>query len=309
MFLSTRDARKGIHRLSGSVAVVTGAAGGIGRALSLQLREKGCQLALVDIDARGLEQFASELRGADVGPRVTTHEGNVADAQRMQQISTEVIQAHGAVHVLVNSAGVAYEAPFPQTSLEDWRHVVDANFWSVVVACRTFLPHLAKVERGHIVNLSSLFGIIAMPGQTAYCATKFAVRGFSEALHEELRATSVGVTVVHPGAVATNIMRSARGDDPELLRRLAEWYERNAIPPERAAAQIVRAIERGTPRLVITAEAKVADILKRLLPVSGNSLFVDAVIRGLGVSDMRAKRMRQWNETMVGAVDGKPGPQ
>jgi short-subunit dehydrogenase len=221
----------------------------------------------------------------------------------MRALARDVADAHAAVHLLINNAGVAYEAAFPQTSLEDWDHVLDANLWGVIHGCHFFMPYLARSGRAHIVNVSSLFGVVAMPGQTAYCATKFAVRGLSEALQEELRGTSVGLTVVYPGAVATNIMRRARGDDAELLQRLSRWYEQHAISPAQAAAQIIRAAEQGSPRLVITAAAVLADVLKRLMPVVGNKLFVDAVIRALGVSDMRAKRIKQWNETTAA-----PGP-
>jgi NAD(P)-dependent dehydrogenase (short-subunit alcohol dehydrogenase family) len=293
--------RKGIRPLAGKVAVVTGAASGIGRALAFGLWEKGCQLALVDLDADGLAGLRCELAESDSRRPLTTHVTNVADRERMRDLAREVHDAHGAVHLLINNAGVAYEAAFPQTSLEDWDHVLDANLWGVVHGCHFFMPYLARSERAHIVNLSSLFGVVAMPGQTAYCATKFAVRGLSEALQEELRATPVGLTVVYPGAVATNMMRRARGDDAELLDRLSRWYELHAIPSERAAARIIRAVERGTPRLVMTAEAVLADVLKRLMPVFGNKLFVDAVNRVLGVSDMRAKRIRQWNETTASA--------
>jgi NAD(P)-dependent dehydrogenase (short-subunit alcohol dehydrogenase family) len=230
---------------------------------------------------------------------VTTHVVNVGDRVRMRELAREVAEAHRAVHLLVNNAGIAHEAPFPQTTLDDWDRIVGVHLWGVVYGCHFFLPHLAKVERSHIVNLSSLLGIVAMPGQSAYSTTKFAVRGFSEALAEELRATSIGLTAVYPGAVATNIMRSAQGDDPELLQRLARWYERNALAPERVAARIIRAVEKGTPRLLITPEAFLGDFLKRLMPVTGNKLMVDAVIRAIGVSDMRGKRSKRWRETMV----------
>jgi NAD(P)-dependent dehydrogenase (short-subunit alcohol dehydrogenase family) len=292
--------RKGIRQLSGKVAVVTGAASGIGRALALGLWEKGCHLALVDLDQDGLAALQLQLDESGRHQTLTTHVANVGDRERMRELAREVARAHGAVHLLINNAGIGYEAAFPQTSLADWDRIVDANLWGVVHGCHFFMPHLAKVSRGHIVNLSSLFGIVAMAGQSAYCTTKFAVRGLSESLAEELRATTVGLTVVHPGAVATNVMKRARGDDPELLRRLVRWYERNAVSPERVAAQIIRAVEKGTPRLLITPEAVFGDVLKRLMPVAGNKLFVDAVIRVLRVGDMRAKRITQWRETMVG---------
>ena len=296
-------ARKGIRDLKGKVAVVTGAANGIGRALALGLWSKGCHLALVDVDHDGLTRLHGLLTESRRDQIATTHVANVGDQARMGELAREVMAAHGAVHLLINNAGIGHEAAFPHTSLGDWERIVDVNLWGVIYGCHFFMPHLAKVDRGHIVNLSSLFGIVAMPGQSAYCATKFAVRGLSESLWEELRATSVGLTVVHPGAVATAIMKRAKGDDAELLQRVSRWYEGHAISPERAAAQIIRAIEKGTPRLVITPEAAFADVLKRLMPVTGNRLFSDLVIRVLGVEDMRAKRIAQWRETMMKAKD------
>ena len=297
-FPSSRATRKGIRQLTGKVAVVTGAASGIGRALALELWAKGCHLALVDLDQDGLASLHRSLSASNPDQLATTHLANVGDKARMADLAGEVVAAHGAVHVLINNAGVGHEAAFPQTSLDDWERIVGVNLWGVIYGCHFFLPHLAKVECGHIVNISSLFGIVAMPGQTAYCTTKFAVRGLSESLWEELRATSVGLTVVHPAAVSTNIMKRARGDDPELMQRLCRWFEQNAISPERAAAQIIRAIETGRPRLLITPEAAFGDFLKRLMPVAGNKLFGDAVIRVIGVEDMRAKRIAQWRETM-----------
>jgi NAD(P)-dependent dehydrogenase (short-subunit alcohol dehydrogenase family) len=290
---------KGIRQLRGKVAVVTGASSGIGHALALGLWARGCHLALVDLDADGLARTAHKLRESGRQQTVTTHVANVGDRVRMQEMAGEVVAAHGAVHVLINNAGIAHEAAFPQTSLDQWDRIMEANVWGVIHGCHFFMPHLAKADRAHIVNMSSLLGIVAMAGQSAYSTSKFAVRGLSESLWEELRATSVGLTVVHPGGVATNIMNRAQGDDPELLQRLSRWYERHALPPERAAAKIIRAIERGAPRLLITREARFGDLLKRLMPVLGNKLFGDLVIKGLGVGDMRAKRLAQWRTTMV----------
>jgi len=300
---STTARRKGIRDLKGNVAVITGAASGIGRALTLGLWEKGCHVALVDLDQDGLARLQLSLIASGRHQVATTHAANVGDKRRMQELAGEVVAAHGAVHVLINNAGIGHEAAFPQTSLDDWERIIDVNLWGVIYGCHFFMPHLAKVDRAHIVNVSSVFGIIAMPGQSAYSATKFAVRGLSESLWEELRATSVGLTVVHPAAVATDIMKRAKGDDPELLQRVSRWYERHAISPERAAAQIIRAIETGTPRLLITREAWLGDLMKRLMPVAGNKLFSDLVIRVIGVEDMRAKRIAQWRETMMKAKD------
>lgn len=298
-FPFSRTPRKGIRDLRGKVAVVTGAANGIGRALAVGLGAKGCRLALVDVDGDRLAQLAAELRGTGHDATVSTHLADVGDRERMRALADEVAAAHGAVHLLVNNAGVSYEAAFPQTRLEEWDRIVGVNLWGVVHGCHFFMRHLAKAERAHIVNVSSLLGIVAMPGQSAYSATKFAVRGLSEALWEELRPTSVGLTVVHPGAVATGILRRSGGDDPELIRRLDRWYERHAVPADRVSARIIRAIERGTPRVLIAPETTLADLVKRLMPVRGNRLIGDIAIRTLGVEDMRARRLAQWRETMV----------
>lgn len=299
-FAFWRSAPKVIPRLPGRVAVVTGAAHGIGRALAIGLRERGCHLALVDVDAEGLTHVASSLAASRHDQRVTLHVADVSDRVRMRELAQEVASAHGVVDVLINSAGIAHEAAFPQTSLEEWDRIIAVNLLGVIHGCHFFLPYLARADRGHIVNLSSLLGVVAMPGQCAYTATKFGVRGFSEALQEELRMTSVGLTLVHPGAVATGIMLRARGDDPDLLRRIDGWYERNALRPDRVAERIIRAIERGTPRLLIGADAVFGDVLKRLLPVAGNALFVNVAIRMLGVEYMRARRLAQWRRTMLG---------
>ncbi len=212
-----RRQRKGIPGLCGKIAVVTGAASGIGRALAMSLRAKGCHLALFDLDRDGLSRLQRELEESHSPAAITTHVGDVSDRSRMRTLAREVGEAHGNVHLLINNAGISHEAAFPQTSLDDWDRMMGVNLWGVIHGCHFFMPYLAKAERAHIVNISSLLGIVAMPGQSAYCTTKFAVRGFAEALWEELRATSIGLTVVHPGAVATNIMKAARGDDPDLL--------------------------------------------------------------------------------------------
>lgn len=294
---------RGIRNLSGKLAVVTGAASGIGRALALGLWKKGCRLALVDVDHAGLARLRLELGASGDVRGVTTHSVDVGDRERMRQLAGEVVDAHGAVHVLINNAGIAHEGMFPETSLDDWERIIDVNLWGVIHGCHYFMPHLAKVERGHIVNLSSLFGIIGMGSQSAYCTSKFAVRGLSESLWEELRGTSVGLTLVHPGAVATNMIKRSLGDDRELLQRVNRWYERRAMAPERAVAKIIRAIEHGTPRLLIGPEVPFGDLLKRLMPVTGNRLIVDAVIRTIGLEDVRDKRTTQWRERMVAARD------
>jgi short-subunit dehydrogenase len=296
--------RKGIRHLNGKVVVVTGAANGIGRALALQLWAKGCDLALIDLDVDALTGLQRELRETGCDQTITAHAADVGNRARMREVCSELAAVHGTVHVLINSAGIAHEAAFAQTSLDAWDRIVGANLWGVIHACHFLMPYLAKADRAQIVNISSMLGIVAMPGQTGYGTTKFAVRGFSEALAEELRATSVGLTLVYPGAVATSITKRGGGDDPELIEHITRWYDRNAMPPERVAARIIRAIEKGTPRLLIGPETFVGDWLRRLMPLAGNKVMVDAVIRLLGIEHMRARRIKRWNETMVEAAPG-----
>ena len=248
-------------------AVVTGAGSGIGRAVSLALAKRGCRLALVDIDAEGLAESARQVSA--LGRPVTTHVVDVSDKARMAALPDEVVAAHGAVHVLVNNAGVSVHASFADHSLEDFEWLMGINFWGVVYGCKFFLPHLLRAPEAHVVNISSVFGLLGVPRQASYCASKFAVRGLSETLRIELAKTKVGVTSVHPGGVATNIaakMRVVGG--PEAIaanERIVKRFK-NMLPPEVAAEAIVLGIAENRPRVLITRETHVADLLKRVLP-------------------------------------------
>jgi NAD(P)-dependent dehydrogenase (short-subunit alcohol dehydrogenase family) len=254
-----------MRSLDKRVAVVTGAASGIGRATAQALAAKGCHLAIADIDETGLAQTARTITGLGLGRELSTHLVDVADKQRMQAFVDEVIAAHGRAHIVVNNAGVTTTAKLEEHSLEDFEWVVGINFWGVVYGCKFFLPHLQAAGWGAFVNISSLFGLTGVPKQSSYCATKFAVRGFSESLAIELANENIDVLSVHPGGIRTNIVRASRGS-AGARQRTIEWFERNAMPPERAAAKIVTAIERRRQRVLITREAYVADLLKRLYP-------------------------------------------
>src|SRR5437868_622817 len=202
---------KPMTAINGSAAAVTGAASGIGRALALELAARGCDLALADRDEAGLLETVAEV-GKTGGRKVTTHRVDVGEPGQIQDFANAAISAHPKLNIVINNAGVALLGNFNEVEQAQMDWLFNINFWGVVHATRAFLPHLSLQPAAHIVNLSSIFGIIAPPGQTAYSAAKFAVRGFSESLRHELQAAKspVRLSVVHPGGVATNIARNSR---------------------------------------------------------------------------------------------------
>jgi short-subunit dehydrogenase len=256
-------------KLRDRVAVVTGAASGIGRAIALALARRGCHLTLVDIDAGGLGATAREAEA--FGVRAVARRMDVTDRVAVAALPAEVRAAHGRVDLLVNNAGVAVGGTFEQVSEADFDWLIAINFDAVVRMTRAFLPLLQTSDDARIVNLSSIYGIVAPAGQAAYAASKFAVRGFSNALRHELEGTRVGVTVVHPGGVATAIARSARVpagiSAEEIERRRAAADRKLRMPPARAGEIIVRAVERRRARVLVGADAVVVALLERLAPV------------------------------------------
>jgi NAD(P)-dependent dehydrogenase (short-subunit alcohol dehydrogenase family) len=260
-----------MRELKGRVAVVSGAASGIGRAVSLELGKHGCDLAICDLDDTGLEQTANEVRA--LGRRVSRHRVDVADRQQMQRFADQVVAEYGRVEILVNNAGVTVTADFEQHSLEDWEWILGVNLWGVIHGCKFFLPHLKQAGEAHIVNVSSVFGLIGVPGQSSYCATKFAVRGLSEALWAELKSHGIGVTCVHPAGVRTNIVRSARTADEADKAQAVEFIDSNSITPERCAQRIVRAIRDNRMRLLDSPTAFVIDTIKRVTPVASQRVI------------------------------------
>lgn len=260
-----------MRTLSGRVAVVTGAGSGIGRAVAVALARAGCRLALVDVDADGLEGAVAQVEA--LGRPVTPHVVDVSDRAAMAQLPADVLAAHGAVHVLVNNAGVSVDGLFEEQTLDDWEWLLGVNLWGVVHGCHFFLPALRAVDEAHIVNISSVYGLAGVPFQSSYCASKYAVRGLTEVLWEELAGSSIGVTVVHPAGVATNIVRAGRAYDEELKARTAEMFEKHAMPPDAVAERIVDAIRRDRKRLLVARGAGLIDLLRRIAPVRGNRLI------------------------------------
>src|SRR5467141_2815804 len=254
--------------LSEGVAVVTGAGSGIGRTLAQQLAAAGSALALADIDEAGLLQTEKTL--AETSAIVTTHLVDVADEEGVRSFSEDVSKRHGRVTLLINNAGVALEGTFEEISLDDFRWLMWINFWGTVYGVKYFLPLLKRQPRAHIVNISSVFGIVAPAGQSAYSASKFAVRGFTEALRHELEGTAVFVSCVHPGGIRTPIARRARlgAKTPPASRdeAVARFDRLTPTMPDAAAARILQGVERREPRILVGRDARQIDILQRLRP-------------------------------------------
>src|SRR6266536_1421805 len=245
--------------LRDGVAVLTGAAKGIGAALALRLASRGCGLALIDRDREALARVASAARKTAVA--VSEHAADVGDPAAAESLREVVLAEHGRANLLINNAGVALLGRFDEVSLADLEWLFAINFWGTVRMCKAFLPVLRREPAAQIVNLSSIFGIVAPAGQTAYAASKFAVRGLSEALRHELEDTGIGVSIVHPGYVKTAIARNARVaaavDPKEAAERIANFDRVIGNSPEQAAERIVAGIE-----------AVRLDLLQRILPVS-----------------------------------------
>ncbi|HEY0847576.1 MAG TPA: SDR family NAD(P)-dependent oxidoreductase [Noviherbaspirillum sp.] len=256
--------------LKGRVATVTGAGSGIGRATSMALARRGCHLALADINTVGLKDTARMAEA--LGVRVTCHTLDVASRAQVQSLPAEVHAGHGRIDILVNNAGVALGGTFEQVSEADFDWLMDINFHGVVRMTRAFLPYLRAGDDARIVNVSSLYGLISPAGQAAYSASKFAVRGFSNALRHELEGSCVGVTVVHPGGVATSIAKNARvpaGVAEEEVQRRKELADKLLrMPPEKAGDIIVRGIERRKARILVGMDAKIVSLIERIAPVA-----------------------------------------
>ena len=270
-------------RYSGSTAVVTGAGSGIGRALAVELAARGASLALSDIDPAGLEGTVEWCSGA--GVKVRGYQVDVADRAAVLAHASEVAGDFGVVNLVVNNAGVAVVSTSEAMAWEDFDWLMGINFWGVVHGSRAFLPHLISSGDGHLVNMSSVFGLIGAPSQSAYNAAKFAVRGFTEALRQEMiiEGRPVTVTCVHPGGVRTSIAASGRfsGVSAEEREQLVTRFGRMArTSPERAATTILRGIDRGKARVLVGADAYFIDAVARLGGPAYEGVLARVVRRG-----------------------------
>ena len=267
--------------LNNRVAVVTGAGSGIGRATAIALARRGCHLALADIDEAAVQATARDAQG--IGVRASAHRLDVADRAAVRAFPQEVDAVHKRIDLLMNNAGVALGGTFEQVAEDDFDWLMEINFHAVVRMTRAFLPHLQRSDDGLVVNVSSIYGIITPPGQSAYAASKFAVRGFSNVLRHELEGSSVGVAVVHPGGVATGIAKNARipaGAPPEEVARGRRDMEKLLrMQPAEAGEIIVRGIEKRSARILVGSDAKAAAFLERLAPVGYWQLLKKAMKR------------------------------
>ena len=252
----------------GRVAAITGAGSGIGRALAEELANRGAHLAVSDINEPALSETVEAIKGA--GVRITSQRLDVADREAVFAWADQVAADHGGVNLIFNNAGVGLVAPISTMSFEDFDWLMGINFWGVVHGTNAFLPYLKSSGEGHVVNISSVFGLMAVPSQSAYNAAKFAVRGFTDALRIELDAERNGVsaTTVHPGGIRTNIARDARVAESGMEMSAEDYmasFERLArTSPTAAAQQILKAVQRNRRRALIGVDAVAFDLLARL---------------------------------------------
>ena len=248
------------------VAVITGAGSGIGRALALDLAGRGARLALSDVNADGVAATAASCLAA--GAKAEHQVLDVSDREAFGAYAAQVVDAQGRVDLVVNNAGVTMTGPVLALELAEIEWIMSINFWGVMHGTKAFLPHMVNARSGHIVNISSIFGMIAVPGQAAYNASKFAVRGFTEALRQEMRnaRTNVSVSCVHPGGIKTNIARGGRfaaGVDGTATSDLFDRIARTT--PEVAAATILRGVEKDRARIFVGPDAFAIDGMQRVL--------------------------------------------
>lgn len=257
-----------MRTFDGKVAVVTGAGSGIGRELALNLAARGAVLALSDVDEVGLLETAERCRTRHAR-EVHTEKLDVSDRAAMASYATSVAGDLGRVNAVFNNAGVALHGDFEETSYAEFERIMDVNFWGVVHGTKEFLPHLIAGGDGHLVNISSLFGLMGMPGQAAYNASKFGVRGFTEALRLEMLVAGhpVQVSCVHPGGIRTAIARNARTTASHDQESVARLFDRKLArtSPAKAATVIVDGVLRNRPRIVVGGDAKLLDAYVRLV--------------------------------------------
>jgi NADP-dependent 3-hydroxy acid dehydrogenase YdfG len=266
---------------AGKVAVVTGAGSGIGQALAVELARSGAKLAISDVDTEGLAQTEEQLKA--IGAPVKADRLDVTEREAFLVYADAVNEHFGKVNQIYNNAGIAYTGDIEVSPFKDIERVMDVDYWGVVNGTKAFLPYLIASGDGHVINVSSVFGLFAVPGQAAYNSAKFAVRGFTEALRQEMIMAGhpVGVTTVHPGGIKTAIARNATAADGLDRDELAKLFDKRMAntSPQRAARIILEAVRKNKARVLVGADAKFLDLLVRLTGSGYQQLFVPVTRR------------------------------
>jgi NAD(P)-dependent dehydrogenase (short-subunit alcohol dehydrogenase family) len=263
--------------LNNKVAVVTGAASGIGRALAVELAGEGCHLAISDINPTGLADTATMIKNS--GITVTTHTVDVADREQVYEFAEDVVKDHHRVDIVINNAGTSLGGSLEEVSAEEFEWLMGINFWGVVHGSMAFLPLLKQQPEANLVNISSVHGLFTNPGVGPYCSSKFAVKGFTQALCQEMKQTPVVVSSVHPGGIRTNIVRNSRVAEnavPEKSREEAQVNFDKFIgrtSSEEAARIIIRGIKKDKVRILVGTDAYFFDLASRLFPVTWQRLM------------------------------------
>jgi len=259
-----------MKELRNKVAAITGAASGIGRMLAVKLAEEGCEVAISDINEDGLNETKKMVE--DKGATVSAHMVDVADREQVYRFADDVAAHHGRVDMIINNAGVSVAESVEDITYEDFQWLFGINFWGVVYGSKAFLPYLKKRPEGHIVNISSVNGFITWPNHSPYCAAKFAVKGFTEVLLQEMRETNIRVSCVHPGGIKTDIARNTRfykspGNQMSHEDAVERFDKMARTTAEKAAEKIISGIKKDKRRILVGLDAHILDWLTRLFPV------------------------------------------
>jgi NADP-dependent 3-hydroxy acid dehydrogenase YdfG len=266
-----------VTNFKNKVAAITGAGSGMGRALAESLASKGCHVAISDVNTEGLKETEARLKSV-TSTKVSSHELDVADRNQVEQFASDVVSEHGKVNMVFNNAGVSLTDTVEHMNYEDFKWLMDINFWGVIYGSKAFLPYFNEVDEAHVINTSSIFGVIAVPSQSAYNASKFAVRGFTYAMRQELLDSHIGVSCVQPGGVKTNIVNSSRyvvadNSAPTKEEFMTKFEEMANLTSEQAAEQILRGVLANKAQILVGRDAKTAAVIERIMPVGYQKLF------------------------------------
>lgn len=268
----------------GRVAAITGAGSGIGRALAINLAAAGCHLSLSDVNESGLADTVAQLQQS--GVKVTSARVDVAQRAEVEAWAEQTAKDHGKVNLIFNNAGVALGGTVEGTSIEEYEWIVNINLWGVIYGTKAFLPHLVASGEGHVINVSSIFGLFSQPTQSGYNATKFAVRGFTESLRQELdlAANGVSATCVHPGGIKTNIAAAAKFNDSAAAltgknkeQSTKDFEKLFRTTADEAAKIILKAVRGNKRRVLVGFDAKVIDVFQRVLPTAYQRVVAGAL--------------------------------